>query len=157
MSWGFGEDSVGFSLFCSLVEVYSPFPQDDARSRVWLLTPNAPTGAAVFSVTHRHSSQVPRLPKPIVSASRASISLKTGRTSLCGEILGNELSRTDSRAPARRTHEVLADGRTHAIHQAPHSQMACAAQFLVLVPETRRFGEATWTNRGQCVLTARER
>src|SRR5208337_3066623 len=71
MSWGFGEDSVGFSLFCSLVEVYSPFPQDDARSRVWLLTPNAPTGAAVFSVTHRHSSQVPRLPKPIVEKAKS--------------------------------------------------------------------------------------
>jgi hypothetical protein len=69
---------------------------------------------------------------------------KHGRTPLAEKNLENELPRTDSRAPDRGKIAVLVDDRTHAIHQAPHSKMACASQFLVPVSETQRFGEASW-------------
>jgi hypothetical protein len=83
-------------------------------------------------------------PSALISASRVSIFAENKGAQPCGEIVENELPRTDSRAPDRGKIAVLVDDRTHAIHQAPHSKMACASQFLVPVSETQRFGEAPW-------------
>jgi hypothetical protein len=86
------------------------------------------------------------LPEPsaLISASLPSIFAQNTGAQPVRRMYGNELPRTDSRAPDRGKIAVLVDDRTHAIHQAPHSKMACASQLLVLVPETQRFGEAPW-------------
>jgi hypothetical protein len=87
------------------------------------------------------------LPKPssLISASPPSIfAQNTGAQPVRRNFTDNELPRTDSRAPDHGKIAVLVDDRTHAIHQAPHSEIACASQFLVPVPETQRFGEASW-------------
>jgi hypothetical protein len=75
-------------------------------------------------------------PSALVSVNRASIFAQNRGSQALVENSTNELSRTDSRAPDRGKIAVLVDDRTHAIHQAPHSKMACPSQLLVIVPET---------------------